>query len=165
MHRNDYDITGSIQTTSAAAVCREVVRLYHQSYPHASSSPLERAFVDVELMYTGRYPDYGPCDTEYHDIQHVLDVTLAMARLMDGYQRSLSNGHERLTRALFIVGALAALFHDFGYLRKRNDRRHRYGAEYTLIHVSRGATFLRSYVRDLGLGEQMARLAGMLVHF
>src|SRR5213075_3602314 len=82
MRRNDYDITGSIQTTSAADVGREVIRLYHQSYPHASSRPLERAFADIELMYTGRYSDYGPCETEYHDIQHVLDVTLAMSRLM-----------------------------------------------------------------------------------
>ena len=103
MQRNDYDITGSIQTTSASAVGQEVVRLYHQSYPHASSSPLERAFHDVELMYGGRYPDYGPCDTEYHDLQHVLDVTLAMARLMHGYETTRDATAEAIGPSLFVL--------------------------------------------------------------
>jgi hypothetical protein len=164
MHRNDYDITGSIQTTSAEAVGREVVRLYHQSFPHASSKPLERAFTEVELMYTGRYPDYGPCETEYHDIQHVLDVTLAMARLMHGYEASRGED-EPLGPSLFVAGALGALFHDFGYLRRHNDRRHRYGAEYTITHVSRSAAFLRHYMRKLGFSDDLARLAATLQHF
>src|SRR5688500_8930616 len=98
--RNDQDITGSIQTTSATAVGAEVLRLYHGLNRHASSAPLEKAFADVELMYTGRYPDYGPCDTEYHDIQHVLDVTLAMARLMDGYERHRKDTEEALGPSL-----------------------------------------------------------------
>ena len=165
MHRNDYDITGSIQTTSAEAVGREVVRLYHQSFPHASSKPLERAFTEVELMYTGRYPDYGPCETEYHDIQHVLDVTLAMARLMHGYEASRGRDAEPLGPSLFVAGALGALFHDFGYLRRHNDRRHRYGAEYTITHVSRSAAFLRHYMRKLGFSDDLARLAATLQHF
>lgn len=165
MQRNHYDVTGSIRTTDAAAVGREVVRLYRKSNPHASSAPLERAFGDLELMYSGRYPDYGPCDTEYHDIQHVLDVTLAMVRLMDGYEQSRRNGEEALGPSLFVAGVLAALFHDFGYLRKRNDRRHRYGAEYTLTHVSRSAAFLRRYMRKLGFSEELSRLAGTLQHF
>src|SRR6185295_2599305 len=85
--------------------------------------------------------------------------------LMDGYQRSRDPHEAPLTRELFVVGALAALFHDCGYLRRRHDHRHRYGAEYTLIHVSRGAAFLREYLRALGLEEPLARLGGTLVHF
>lgn len=165
MHRNDYDVTGSIQTTSAQAVGAEVVRLFARLYPHANAQPLERAFGDAARIYDGGDPAYWPCDTGYHDIQHVLDVTLAMARLMDGYERARPPHGESLDSELFMVGALCALFHDFGYLRKRNDRRHRYGAEYTITHVSRGAAFLRSYVRELGLPEQLARLAATLLHF
>ena len=165
MHLNDHDITGSIRTTDPVAVGGEVCRLYRELFPRTSAAPLERAFIDTSRIYYGRHPDYLPCDTEYHDIQHVLDVTLAMARLMHGYERSRANGDEPLRRELFIVGALTALFHDFGYLRKRSDRRHRYGAEYTITHVSRGAAFLRRYLRELGLGEKCARLASTLVHF
>jgi hypothetical protein len=66
---------------------------------------------------------------------------------------------------VFLVGVLAALFHDFGYLRRRNDRKHRYGAEYTLTHVSRGAAFLRCYARELGMEEKHARAAATLIHY
>jgi len=95
----------------------------------------------------------------------VLDVTLAMARLMDGYQRGGRNGYPALTKDFFLVGVLAALFHDFGYLRRRGDHKHRHGAEYTLVHVSRGASFLRGYMRDLGVAENLAAAASTLVHF
>jgi hypothetical protein len=165
MRRNDHDVINAVRTTDPVAVGDEVIRLFKGLFDGGANRPLKRAFRDAARLYGGEHPDYCACDTEYHDIQHVLDVTLAMARLMDGYQRSLQNGAERLTRELFIVGALAALFHDFGYLRRRGDHLHRHGAEYTLIHVSRGSTFLRHYVRSLGLSESMAHLAATLVHF
>jgi hypothetical protein len=165
MRRNDYDVTESVRTTDPVSVGAEVARVFKGLFGGAPAPELKRAFREAAGLYRGEHPDYFACDTEYHDIQHVLDVTLAMARLMDGYQRGLHNGEEPLTKELFTVGALAALFHDFGYLRRHHDHRHRYGAEYTLIHVSRGATFLRRYVRALGLHEDMARLAATLVHF
>jgi len=164
MPRNDYDVSDSIRTTDPAAVGAEVIRLYCKLFPRASPRALERAFADIARMYDGGDLVYWPCDTEYHDIQHVLDVTLAMARLMDGYQGS-RNGGEALVPELFIVGTLAALFHDIGYLRNRNDHRHRYGAEYTITHVSRGAMFLRRYGAELGLEKDEARLAATLLHF
>lgn len=164
MKDNDRDITGTIKTTDAGAVAAEVVRLYSALFPRANAAPLERAFGDAARLYEGANLAYWPCDTEYHDIQHVLDVTLAMVRLMDGYQRD-RRGDPPLSAELFVIGALAALFHDFGYLRRRNDQRHRYGAEYTLTHVSRGAAYLRDYVRELGYGERLAQLAGTMLHF
>ena len=165
MRRNDHDVTDSVRTTDPASVAAEVIRLGGRLFADPPARELERAFGDAAELYLGRHPDYCACDTEYHDIQHVLDVTLAMARLMDGYQRSRGAAEAPLTRELYAVGALAALFHDFGYLRRRNDHRHRYGAEYTLVHVSRGAGFLRRYAGRLGLGEELSRLAATLVHF
>lgn len=143
----------------------EVIRVARRLFPNAPAPALERTFADAARMYRGEHRDYLPCDTEYHDIQHVLDVTLAMARLMDGYQRGGRSGGPELTKEHYLAGVLAALFHDFGYLRRRNDHKHRYGAEYTLTHVSRGAAFLRAYARELGLEERLASAASMLVHF
>src|SRR5712692_10359802 len=165
MRRNDHDVTGSVRTTDPASVGAEVVRVFEGLFGGAAAPELKRAFREAAGLYRGEHADYFACDTEYHDIQHVLDVTLAMARLMDGYAPARHSGDERLTKELFVVAALAGLFHDFGYLRRLHDHRHRYGAEYTLSHVSRGATFLRRYVRALGLGEEMARLAATLLHF
>lgn len=93
----------------------------------------------------------------------MLDVTLAMARLLDGYERS-RKGDARLPAACFNVGVVTALFHDVGYLRRRNDHKHRFGAEYTLTHVTRGSHFLRDYLPRLGLGRY-ATVASRLVHF
>jgi len=165
MRRSDRDVADTVQTTDPAAVGAEVIQLAKRLFPNAPAPALERAFTDAGRMYRGEHRDYLPCDTEYHDIQHVLDVTLAMARLMDGYQRGGCNGSPQLNKELFLAWILAALFHDFGYLRRRNDHTHRYGAEYTLTHVSRGASFLRSYARELGVGERLAQAASMLVHF
>jgi hypothetical protein len=165
MRRNDYDVTDSVRTTEPAEVSAEVVRIYRSLYDKASADEIERAFGDMAALYRGKHSDYYPCDTEYHDIQHVMDVTLAMARLLDGYQRARPSGEPPLARELFVVGVLSALFHFFGYLRRRNDRKHHYGAEYTLTHVSRGSVFLRGYARSLGMDDRYARAAATLVHY
>jgi hypothetical protein len=165
LRRNDYDVTDSIRTTDPAAVAAEVTRIYRSLFHPASAALLARVFGEHTALYQGRHPDYFACDTGYHDLQHVLDVTLAMARLLDGYQRGRPAGEPPLEPQTFLVGVLAALFHDFGYLRRRNDRTHRYGAEYTLTHVSRGAAYLRCYARTLGLEEKYARAAATLVHY
>ena len=163
MRRSDFDITDRIRTTDPIDVGDEVLRLYIGLYPGGNVRPIERAFKDLSLLYHGKHPDYHPCDTEYHDIQHVLDVTLTMARLLDGYERGRK--HEApLPAAFFSVGLITALFHDIGYLRRRNDRRHRYGAEYTLTHVTRGSHFLAAYLPRIGL-KKYAAAAAQLIHF
>ena len=165
MRRNDFDVTDAIRTTDPSAVAAEVSRICGALFDGAAAGELEQAFQRATTLYQGKDPEYFACDTEYHDLQHVLDVTLAMARLLDGYQRAPEGRQAPLSREAFVVGVVTALFHDFGYLRRRNDRRHRYGAEYTLVHVSRSAAFLRRYVRELGLAEDCARAAALLVHY
>lgn len=165
VRRNNQDVTGSVQTTDADAVAAEVIRLFHGLFVNQAPDKLKRAFRDIADLYAGKHPVYWPCDTAYHDLQHVLDVTLAMARIMDGYQHARSESEAPLTAELFTMGVVAALFHDFGYLRRRADYHHQYGAEYTMTHVSRGAGFLRRYVVELGLGVPIARAASTLVHY
>jgi hypothetical protein len=164
MRRNDHDVTDQIQTTDADAVRGEILRLYRDRYAGASSKAIETAFADAVRMYDGGHPDFHPCDTEYHDLQHVLDVTLATARLMNGFERDRVNGSPQLPAKLFTDGVIAALFHDIGYLRHRQDRWHHYGSEYTRTHVSRGAKFLRGYLQARGLSEY-ADDAAQLLHF
>jgi hypothetical protein len=163
MRRNDHDVTDKVRTTDLKQVSAEVARLYHGLYNGTPANAIERAFADLGRLYRGEHPDYLPCDTAYHDIQHVLDVTLAMARLMDGYERS-RNGSPALPAGCFALGVVTALFHDFGYLRKRGDRLHRYGAEYTLTHVSRGSKYLMDYLPRIGL-KRYARAGATLVHY
>jgi hypothetical protein len=163
-------VTDKVRTTDLKHVSAEVMRLYRSLYNGTPSGALDHAFKDIGRLYSGKHPDYLPCDTEYHDIQHVLDVTLAMARLMDGYERSRKVTRSRvsdtpaLPAACFSLGAITALFHDFGYLRRRSDRRHRYGAEYTLTHVTRGSKHLHRYLPRIGL-KRYATSGATLVHY
>ena len=161
--RNDYDVTNLVNTTDPAAVSREVTRIFSLLYPDASTHVVVRSFKDLARLHHGEYPGYRACDTTYHNLQHTLDVTLAMARLMDGYERSPERV-DALGARLFGLGTVAALFHDIGYLRRATDSRHKNGAEYTLKHVGRGARFLEGYLGKLGMAK-LAPVAARIVHF
>jgi hypothetical protein len=162
VRRNDFDVTNTVNTTVPQEVSQEVSRIYQDLYQRDTPEDVARAFTDLERLYRGVYPGFHECETDYHDIQHVLDVTLAMARLMNGCVRS--NRASTLSERLFRLGVVAALYHDCGYIRYRKDTRHQNGAEYTLVHVSRGARFLQDYLPTIGMGDLASAAAGT-VHF
>jgi hypothetical protein len=161
--RNDYDITNTVKVSSVAAVRDAVRRLYREAYPTAAFDLLWLAFHDFEQLFDGRLPGYVGCDTVYHDRQHSLDMTLAMARLLTGYERGRDTA-DRLGAERAAVGIIVALFHDSGYIRKTSEPRRSNGAELTLWHVSRSADLLRDYLQRIGL-EQWAGIAARIVHF
>ena len=160
--RNEYDVTDRVNTTDPAAVSAEVRRIYQDLYQRDHAGNIAQAFDDVSRLYRGEHPDYYACDTSYHDIQHVLDVTLAMARLMDGSVRA-TNG-DVLDERLFRFGVIGALHHDCGYIRHRDDTQHSNGAEYTKTHVTRGGKFLEGYLVAVGMGDLAPAASGTL-HF
>ena len=102
MRRNDHDVTDRVRTTDAAAVSAEVLHLFHGLYPRAAGGPIRRAFDHVLRLYRGRHPAFHACDTQFHDTQHMLEVTLAMARLMEsGVQvRAVDRSHFPSSTAL-----------------------------------------------------------------
>ncbi len=161
--RNSFDVTNSIDTTDVASVNREVDRIFHELYPDASTDILDRSFTNVGLLFRGDYVGYRACDTEYHNLQHTLDVALAMARMMDGYERS-NHRPEPIGPRLFVFGTVTALLHDIGYLRRNKDTRHQNGAEYTLTHVTRGGKFIEDYMSMIGMND-LAPVASEIVHF
>lgn len=162
-HGNQFDVTNRIDVTNPEAVRAEVGKIFLDLYPKTSTEKIDQSFRDLELLYRGQFPGFHACDTAYHDIQHVLDVTLAMARLMDGYERA-GTGGDPFDARTFSLGVITALFHDCGYVRTLDDTEHHNGAELTLTHVSRGGIFLRKYLPKIGMGD-MAEIAIALVHF
>ncbi len=162
--RNDYDVTNTVQVSSPAAVRDAVHDLFAEAFPAAPFDKIWLAFYDFERLFMGRFPGYKGCDTTYHDMQHTLDMSLAMARLIVSYERSVEPpdrlGHRRAQMAL-----ITALFHDSGYIRHdERDSEFQNGAEFTLYHVSRSADFLRRHLPDLGLSKDVA-ISSMIVHF
>lgn len=157
-----HDVTNRIDTTDPLSVSFEVAAIYERLYRRQFPSALLRVFADTGRLYRGEFPGYHPCETGYHDLQHVLEVTLAMARMMDGCARDC--GPRVLYEHLFALGLVGALFHDVGYLREVGDTEKRHGAEYTRVHVGRGARFMRAYLPAAGLAE-LAGPAADIIHF
>jgi hypothetical protein len=161
--RSDFDVTNSVQVSSAKAVLAAVQALYRPTWPGMSLDPLSRAFAHFERLFAGEVPGFYGVDTVYHDRQHTLDITLALARLMVGYERQQEES-ARLGGARATIGLVTGLFHDVGYLRRADDHASQNGAEFTRTHVSRGARFLEEYLPMLGFGAWVP-VASEIIHF
>jgi hypothetical protein len=161
--RSDFDVTNSVQVSSPNAVLAAIETLFRPTWPELSSEPLQRAFNHFERLFAGEVEGFHGVDTVYHDRQHTLDITLALARLLVGYERQ-QDEPQRLGAARATAGILIGLFHDVGYLRRSDDHDSRNGAEFTRTHVSRGARFLEEYLPVLGFGDWVP-IATEIIHF
>jgi len=103
VRRSDYDITNTVRVSSAREVLRAVEQLLVATWPQIQLGSIERAFSDFDALFAGRMPGYAGVDTVYHDRQHTLDVTLAMARLLAGYERQVP-AEQQLTEDRAKVG-------------------------------------------------------------
>jgi hypothetical protein len=163
IRRSDFDVTNSVQVSSPRAVLGAVEALYRPTWPDLSLEPLKRAFAHFERLFAGKVEGFHGVDTVYHDRQHTLDITLALARLLVGYERQQDES-ARLGGTRASIGLITGLFHDVGYLRRADDLESHNGAEFTRTHVSRGARFLQEYLPTLGFGAWVP-IASEIIHF
>ncbi|HTV98528.1 MAG TPA: hypothetical protein VME42_21230 [Steroidobacteraceae bacterium] len=163
LRRNDYDVTNSVQVSSTPAVTQAVRELFTVGWPGEPFDRLAIAFEEFERLFSGRMPGYHGVDTVYHDRQHSLDMTLAMARLLVGYESNVDAPH-RVGAERAIMSIVTSLFHDSGYIREFDDRVHRNGAEFTLYHVTRSARFLARFLPSIGM-EAWVPVSTRIVHF
>jgi len=157
------DVSNTVDVSDPASVADAVVNMLGNRYKEFDFSPIAVLVKDFTRLYQGSFPGFRACDIKYHDMQHVLDVTLAMARLLDGHDHSHAP-EERLGPQLALAGIAAALFHDSGYIRRTRDRRNKNGAAYTSVHVNRGARFMADYLPDVGL-QHIAGTCTRIIHF
>lgn len=160
---NQNDVTNRVNVEDAERVRDAVLALFAARYPGTDLSPIERAFGDFRTLFEGQYPGYLACDTLYHDLRHTLDMTLAMARLVDGHERICAQP-DRLGARRATLGILIALLHDSGYLKRSSEGEVENGAVFTKVHVSRSADFISAYLPSIGFAAE-APLAARLVHF
>jgi hypothetical protein len=162
--RNDYDVTNTVQVSSSLQVRAAVAELFAALYPSSSFDSVWMAFHDFERVFRGLDPLYHAVDTTYHDMQHTLDMTLALARLIAGHEMSVEPG-DRLGPDRAELAIVSALFHDVGYLRhKEHDYAATNGAVFTRVHVTRSGHYLERYLPRIGL-EQFVPVVARIVHF
>jgi len=161
--RSNFDITDDVQLTNADSVYSAVRTIFSNAFNQFNENALKQAFDDCERLFEGEYPTYLACDTLYHDKQHSFDMTLALARLINGHERSVAKD-ERIGAERAVIAVITALYHDSGYIRHEHDHRHFNGAEYTPIHVTRSADFLKRYLHKINLGKY-AQVAANMVHY
>lgn len=157
----------SVDTADPVAVQAEVCAVYRRLFRDEEARSVQRAFQWALTCFLGSYPGYLAIDARYHDLEHTLQGTLCLARLVEGRDRS--GILPRVNREVFDLSLVAILFHDMGYLKTADDREGT-GAKYTLVHVDRSVEFAGRFLKEQGLGageilavQQMIRCTGVNV--
>jgi hypothetical protein len=150
-----------VLTKDAKAVELEVQAAYQEIFPNGDGTFVPEAFARAMDCFGGRFQDYQAIDASYHDLEHTMQGTLCMVRLLVGRHRV--GDEPRLTEHLFRLGILAILYHDSGYL-KRGDDAEGTGAKYTLTHVNRSAEFSAEILRQDGFSPEDIRAVKHMIH-
>ena len=106
---------------------------------------LAALFADVADLYAGRWPSHEACAVTYHNFSHAVDVCLAAARILSGWNKV--EQAQSLDEKYFQLGMAAGLFHDAGYIKDKGDHAG-LGGKFTLVHVGRSMEIAREYLRE-----------------
>ena len=155
----------AVNTRDLAAVQSEVEAIFSSLYPEAEGEFISRAFASAEEWFGGQFPGYQAIDALYHDLEHTLQGTLCLVRLLRG--RHFAGARPVLSPEMFELGLLAILMHDTGYLKYTGDREGT-GAKYTLTHVRRSGEFAQMFMQgqgrpasDISAVQNMIRCTGV----
>jgi len=119
-------------------VLDEVKILFLDMFDQGDFVAISSAFEDITALFLGQLPGYKACDTPYHNLKHTTDVFLAMARLLHGaHVKGVA-----LSENDVLLGLIAALMHDTGYIVKDTEN-YSSGATLAPLHIDRSIQFLK----------------------
>jgi hypothetical protein len=136
-----------VVTKDPTAVEVEVQTAYLAIFPKGDRLFVPRVFGWAIECFTGNYADYQAVDAQYHDLEHTLQGTLCMGRLL--HARHRARVRPAITEKFFQLGIIGILLHDTGYLKHRRDTKGT-GAKYTATHVQRSAEFAQQLLGEKG---------------
>jgi hypothetical protein len=148
-----------VDMDSPQAVLDEVLFIMTLIHPQVDPSQLINAFSFMVSLYQGQWPGERECNTQFHDLRHITDTLLAMARLIHG---AVLTGH-RLGHRDVMLGMVGALVHDAGYIQDKSDADGT-GAKYTAVHVERSMAFLHRYGKRFGLTSSEIPDCQVMIH-
>jgi hypothetical protein len=126
-----------IDLANAKAVFSGVKKIFSYHYQKKIFREIEKCYKQVKALFEGKYSNYNSCNTKYHNLLHTLDIFLATARLLDGYNLKEIKLPERLAVNLL----KASLLHDTGYIQEKWDNEGT-GAKHTQNHIGRSIAFI-----------------------
>jgi len=154
-----HQLANLVDMNSIEAVHQEVVHILTLINPAFVIEPVDRVFKFTVDLYEGRMPGYRACNTDYHDLRHITDTYLAMARILHG---ALLSG-EIFTDREIVLGLTGILLHDTGMIQESNDTQGT-GAQYTPQHVMLSMDFVAKHADMFHLSEQeIADLRDMIL--
>jgi HD superfamily phosphodiesterase len=109
------------------------------------SKLLDEILADVMDLYQGKWPSHQPCRTGYHNLGHALDVALLTARMIGGWNSLQDREHPKINQDYFLAAIAAALFHDSGYIKEKDDDEGT-GGKYSFNHEARSMALARAYL-------------------
>ena len=162
-----FDVTGEVNVCEPASVKNEVIAIFKDIFPKKSTSLISESFQIFTDLYSGKIENYNECDVPYHNVEHIMDVTLASARLIYGLKKTKELVLRKIVdldreHALCVI--IGSLFHDSGYLTLKSEKPVSNGAVHTKIHVSRSVKVL-AWVMDTLSFQNMSRVATEAVHY
>ena len=145
---NQPKLADLVDMKSPNAVFDEVSFITTLIAPQMDPSLLTNAFSFTVSLYRGLWPDEQACNTNFHDLHHITDTLLCMARLIHG---AILKGN-RITPRNAFIGLVAAMAHDAGYIQDIKDGIGT-GAKYTAVHVQRSMAHIERYGKRYGLNS------------
>jgi len=144
---------------SPEASHEEVLTILTLTSPDLITFPISSALKIIMDLYSGEYPGYRACNTEYHDLKHTIETYLTMARLIHG---ATVEKHHFSDRQI-VLGLISALLHDAGYIQTDDDLDGT-GAKYTATHVKRSMDFIGRHADDFKLtGDEVEICQSMVL--
>jgi hypothetical protein len=154
-----HQLANLVDMNSTEAVHQEVVHILGLINPAFVMEPVDNVFKFTVDLYEGRMPGYRACNTDYHDLSHITDTYLAMARMLHGAQLS----KESFTDREIVLGLTGILLHDTGMIQESHDTEGT-GAKYTPQHVMLSMDFVARHADMFHLSEQeIADLRDMIL--
>jgi hypothetical protein len=154
----DIKLSDIVDVNSIDAVFAETAAIAAMVSTDFDADRFRSVYDDIVSIYQGRYPGYKACNTEYHDLSHVLQVTMATARLAHAVHEAGS----RIDHFDLLMLLVSAMLHDTGYIQPSSDEQGT-GAKHTLVHVDKSIHFAKNYLESVGFGNEALEACPLII--
>ncbi len=148
MPGHNVQLSQLLKNEQPKTILKEIKKIFTYHYAARSFNVIQKCFSETCLLFSGKFPGYRSCNTEYHDLGHSMEASLAAARLLDGYILASAPVSENVAKNLI----LAAILHDTGYIQEIDDTEGT-GAKYTARHVDRSVAFATKHNRRMDIPD------------